>query len=135
MRRQVPRAGLPIFTARKWTRPGIETIICRCFDARRHTAAFRSRDTTWRECVGREYIAVPGLTQSRESIQCGKECTKCLNSVRIGPPQPKNSFLSASSLYPATIRIDNFPNLNASERQETRHFPEAKIAYSVRCAL
>jgi hypothetical protein len=30
------------------------------------------------------------------------------SSVQIKPPQPKNSFLSAISTSPATIRIDNF---------------------------
>src|SRR5258708_28335110 len=31
-------------------------------------------------------------------------------SVRIGPPQPNNSFISPISLYPATIRIDKCLN-------------------------
>jgi Fe2+ transport system protein FeoA len=29
------------------------------------------------------------------------------SSVQIRPPQPRNSFISAISLYPATIRIDS----------------------------
>ena len=28
------------------------------------------------------------LTRRNESVRCGTECTKCLNSVRIGPPPP-----------------------------------------------
>jgi hypothetical protein len=35
------------------------------------------------------------LKQRNESIHCEKEYTKCLNSVRIGPPQP--TFMSRVS--------------------------------------
>src|SRR5439155_23392596 len=51
-----------------------------------------------------------GLTRRNGSVHCVREYSGIVQSVRIGPPQPRNSFISAISLYPATIRIDKFLN-------------------------
>jgi hypothetical protein len=50
------------------------------------------------------------LTQRNGSVRYETECSEIVYSVRIGPSQPKNSFLSAISTNPATIRIDNPPS-------------------------
>ncbi len=55
----------------------------------------------------RALLANVGLTRRNGRVRCEKVSRVIVNSVRIGPPQPKNSFLSAISTNPATIRIDN----------------------------
>jgi hypothetical protein len=50
------------------------------------------------------------ITQRNGSVRYETECSEIVYSVRIGPLQPKNSFLSAISTNPATIRIDNPPS-------------------------
>jgi hypothetical protein len=45
-----------------------------------------------------------------ESDQFQRKRAALNNSDGCRPPQPRNSFISAISLYPATIRIDKFLN-------------------------
>src|SRR6266851_5786782 len=68
---------------------------------------------------GKVLFANTGLRQPHESIGCGTGCSIIVYSVRIGPPQPRNLFLSTTSANPATIRIDNFdfPSGRRSKRE------------------
>jgi hypothetical protein len=56
-------------------------------------------------CLIVHCIANRGLREPHESIRPGRVCSIIVYSVRIGPPQPRFSFLSAGSANPATIRI------------------------------
>src|SRR6266852_9305908 len=41
-----------------------------------------------RKLTSRSAYRFGQLTRRNESVHFGRKCTKCLNSVRIGPPQP-----------------------------------------------
>jgi hypothetical protein len=56
-----------------------------------------------------QYLQTKDLVRQRhESIRSRTVCSRIVYSVRIGPPQPRFSFISATSTNPATIGIDNF---------------------------